>query len=245
MTANAPYEYSRGHRLLELAGIAVFLAAASYLSVRIFLTVKGTPDLLMVVACAGVGFLASDVLSGVVHWSADTLFGETTPFIGRRFIRPFREHHQDPRAITHHDFVETNGNNCLATSPVLGAIVPVLPDAPGVTFYVCSVSVFMAWSLFATNQFHKWAHADRVPHIVVLLQRWHLILSPSHHDVHHKAPHDRHYCITVGWMNPLLARVRFFHLLEWAVNAVWPRIIAPHAVQRRQAARTDPASQLS
>ena len=239
---NARFSYSSGHRLLEVVGIALFLGVALYLSGRIFLAVETPPDLLMIGAAAGLGFLVADIMSGLVHWSADTLWGENTPLIGRHFIRPFREHHSDPKAITRHDFIETNGNNCLASMLILGPVAVVLPEEEGIGFHLCATAVFMCWSLFATNQFHKWAHADRAPRFVRVLQRWHLILPPTHHDIHHRAPHDRHYCITVGWMNPVLARMRFFRALEWMVCAMWPRIMSPHATSRRQAARIAAAS---
>ena len=72
----------------------------------------------------GHGLLAADLVSGMVHWAGDTLCDEDTPVLGRHFIRPFREHHVDPKAITRHDFIETNGNNCIASMPVLGAVAP-------------------------------------------------------------------------------------------------------------------------
>jgi plasmanylethanolamine desaturase len=225
LTGNGPgYGYSRRHRLLEVAGIAIFFGTLGYLIARIALTVTGA-DWWMVGLCAGVGFLLADFVSGMAHWAGDTIGDVDTPVIGRTFIKPFREHHVDPKAITRHDFVETNGNNCIASIPMLGAVAPALPAQTGLGFYCCTILVFTSWFLFASNQFHKWAHADRPPWVARFLQRWHLILPPTHHDIHHATPHDKYYCITVGWMNPVLSWLRFYRVLEWAVAVVRPQLL--------------------
>src|SRR5262245_57817816 len=62
-------------------------------------------------------YFAADLVSGFVHWTADTWGSPDMRILGPAVLRPFREHHIDPLAITRHDFVETNGNNCLASLP--------------------------------------------------------------------------------------------------------------------------------
>ncbi len=52
--------------------------------------------------------------------------------------------------------------------------------------------------------------------------------------VHHTAPRDKYYCITVGWMNPVLDKIRFFRFLEWAISRIHPRALRPHPDDRPQ-----------
>jgi ubiquitin-conjugating enzyme E2 variant len=57
------------------------------------------------------------------------------------------------------------------------------------------------------------------PPVVQRLQRWGLILSQERHALHH-ADHQRAFCVTSGWLNPLLDRIRFFPRIERAVRAL-------------------------
>jgi ubiquitin-conjugating enzyme E2 variant len=157
-----------------------------------------------------------------VHWGGDTLGHEKVWFLGPHFIGPFREHHIDQKAITRHDFVETNGNTCFfACVPVVAALL-LLPEREGPGLFAGAFVAFVALFVMATNQFHKWAHMDTPPAIARVLQHSGLILRPAHHEIHHARPHDKHYCITVGWMNPVLNKVRFFRGVEWVIAQIRP-----------------------
>lgn len=153
--------------------------------------------------------LAADLVSGLVHWLCDRFFSEETPVIGRMLIQPFREHHVDPLAITRHGLFELCGNNALAVVlPVLGIVLAGPPHASSASVAGHGFVIAFALAVFATNQLHKWAHAARRPAAVRLLQRTRLILSPEVHDRHHRGDFSRGYCVTTGWLNPLLDAYR-------------------------------------
>lgn len=214
-------EYTRTQRALEIFGIVTFFAMTAWLSVRIWSAASGASDWWLIGAALLGGYVAADFTSGLVHWGFDTWGSVYTPVVGKAFIRPFREHHFDELAITRHDFIETNGNNSLATLPVLlgAAFIPVSEGRVfGMTFTSFLIAVCAA--TFLTNQTHAWAHAENPPRLVAWLQRMHLILPPDHHALHHEKPHMSHYCITTGWLNSLLGAIGFFRVLEAVVTTV-------------------------
>lgn len=173
------------------------------------------------VALVPLGYVAADFLSGFVHWAGDTWGSYKTPVVGRALIAGFRDHHVDELGITRHDFVDTNGNNCLVALPAMVFLVAV-PLSNGWIAAACGLLAWTALWTMVTNQIHKWAHqpVEKNPGFVLALQRWNLILSPEHHRRHHAEPYLSHYCITVGWLNPVLDGIGFFRGLERAISSV-------------------------
>lgn len=216
------YGYSRKHRALEILSIAAVVGLLLGFLVQVPRTIQTPGGWVNLVLTGLTAYVASDVFTGIAHWSGDTLGHEGVWFFGPNFIRPFREHHVDQKAITRHDFIETNGNNCIGMCGPLALAFIFLPGSESFWFFAGTFVAFVSLFMVATNQFHKWAHLERPPLLARGLQRWGLILSPTHHEIHHAQPHDKHYCITVGWMNPVLNGVRFFRIAEWMVARVFP-----------------------
>lgn len=210
--------YSKKMRAVEIASISLFFLGEAYFVWRAAPHFVEHPWLICVAAF--LGFLAADFVSGFVHWMADSWGSTELPLLGPALIRPFREHHVDPKAITRHDFIETNGNNCLISLPVLLATALMPLDHP----WLLGAAVFMAsmvWFVMLTNQFHKWAHLEEgeAPKLIAALQATRLILSRPHHQLHHTAPYHTYYCITTGWLNWPLHHSRFFRGLERVITA--------------------------
>jgi ubiquitin-conjugating enzyme E2 variant len=212
--------YARSHRRYETGAILVATSAFVWLLCVMF---KCQPlSGWWVPLAALLGILYADFTSGFFHWAFDTWGGIDTPVVGALAIRTFRHHHVDAKAITRHDFIETNGHNIGLSLICSGTGLWYLEPTSATLFDVffgmccCFAAFFVAW----TSQIHKWAHMDRPPRVIQLLQRARLILSPGHHDVHHAPPYARNYCITVGWMNGPLRAIRFFETLENVIMSV-------------------------
>lgn len=156
----------------------------------------------------------------------------------QNFLRPFREHHIDPTSITRHDFIETNGDNFMVSLPLLGKVAWDLMATSGsemeqayplcAYLFLCSIFVAMTNQVsrmqltneikitrnlitsFLYLQIHKWSHTYwGLPQWVVYLQDCHLILPRRHHRIHHVAPHETYFCITTGWLNWPLEKIRY------------------------------------
>ncbi len=205
------------HRVLEVSAIILTGAFAIGFVAKMVPLLEGPLQWGVTLACGLAAYVAADFVSGLVHWMADRFGTPATPVVGANFIGPFREHHVDPKGITRHDFVETNGNNCIVLLPAFALVYFFSPGEGMASLILTATMLAFGLSIFATNQFHKWAHMDRPPRLIRILQKSHIILGVEHHSVHHSGSFDTYYCITSGWLNPLLAYLKFFERMEWLI----------------------------
>jgi hypothetical protein len=208
------YDYPTKFRVFEVASLVCFAVFGSVFAAR---TSGAVLDRLEVEVAVGVGlaalgaFLLADFLSGLVHFLCDNLGSPATPVLGQKFIKAFREHHDDPVDMTRGDFVEVNADNFFVCLPVLVPCVLWL-DVTRHVYLATFLVVLMAF-VTVTNEVHKWAHMPEVPRAMRALQRTPLVLAPADHGVHHTAPYDSAYCITSGVLNPVLSSIRFWPAL--------------------------------
>ena len=203
---------------LDRSWVGLFLCLAATVGFFLVRRLGDSPGLLATGFMGG--WVLSDLVSGTVHWAGDTWGNAEFPVLGPKLIRPFREHHYDPKSITQHDFFDVNGTNCLLCIPQLIACLALGPASAG-TARLFAITVL--WSLgfwtFITNQAHKWAHQDDNPAWVRALQRLWILLPPAEHAKHHQLPFSKYYCITTGWLNPVLTRLDVFGRLERGIHA--------------------------
>ncbi|EPS57282.1 hypothetical protein M569_17537, partial [Genlisea aurea] len=172
-------------------------------------------------ACC-VGYLLSDLGSGVYHWAIDNYGDGGTPVFGGQ-IEGFQGHHRRPATITRRQMA--NNLHSLARA-VTFAVLPaglLSDDAAWLGFVgFCSGCVMFS------QQFHAWAHTPRrrLPRVVAALQDSGILVSPAQHGAHHRAPYNGNYCIVSGVWNGALDGLMVFEAMEMAIyfrSGVRPR----------------------
>lgn len=238
--------YTRAQHVTNIVGLIVFGALTAFCVFRLAQTAAAS-ELGWLALATCLGIIGADFLTGVVHWGLDSWGRPDSWLMGKAFIRTFREHHLDEKAITRHGFVQTNGEQTLAGSPALGLLLMTTPnlDTELSRFVYTTMLNVIFWSI-AANQLHKWAHQDVAPPVVEWLMRKRLIIGRERHRVHHTAPYTAYYCMVTGWMNEPLHRLRFFRGLERIVHKVTGALPREDDLGREAAQRlldgTDPGT---
>lgn len=148
------------------------------------------------------GYVLSDLGTGVYHWAVDNYGSGSTPFFGSQ-IAAFQGHHQRPWTITEREFCNNVHQVFKPAAPIALALAVAAPFLPGWWDVWAATMLGMACM---SQQFHAWSHMKKseLPGAIVALQDAGLLISRKDHGAHHKAPFEGWYCIVSGWWNEVL-----------------------------------------
>lgn len=153
------------------------------------------------------GWLIADAFSGVFHWWQDRIGDERMPIIGPEVVVPNRLHHVDPLAFTRSTLLSRNLPLWIATALISATWLTV--TGPDLMWLFATLGGLMV------NEVHVWSHLpQRTNRLVRMLQETGFFQSPRQHAIHHRAPHDRRYCILTDWLNPMLDTLDVWGRLE-------------------------------
>mmetsp|Transcript_15088 Transcript_15088/g.25944 ORF Transcript_15088/g.25944 Transcript_15088/m.25944 type:complete len:237 (-) Transcript_15088:56-766(-) len=174
-------------------------------------------SILTYIAVAWLAAVLADFFSGLGHWTLDT-WGSNQTFLIGGLIFSFREHHKYPKRILIHDFYNRNGEGCALALVGNFLFSFIFPRAQWPLINMLLLLLGLGVAL--TNEVHMYSHSDDpqdIPAFVQFLQRYNIILSQKHHQLHHNA-HLSHYCIFTGWLNEPLDKIDFWRRAEAKIS---------------------------
>jgi ubiquitin-conjugating enzyme E2 variant len=176
------------------------------------------PNLLELVTTVFIALFVSDFLSGFVHWAVDTWFDERNWV---RVISIAREHHLFPHHIIGYPFRDYVAFSSWPTVLIVGPcglLLTLAAPAIPLIFYGVVICLITSAVMFFGTHAHRLGHRPSRLRIVRLLQACHLLITTGHHGAHHRASHNRRYCVINGWANYVCDGTGFWRALELLIQ---------------------------
>lgn len=160
--------------------------------------------------------LIADFLSGLGHWFEDTYSVPTWPFLGRIIAEPNINHHINPSEMAP-TFI---GRNWFQLVPAC-IFLAILYSFGLLSWQISVVTVFLALA----NETHAWCHMRNKNRLIAFLQEMSLVITVKNHNVHHKDPYTRAYCVITNWINPIVDRLYLWSFLEYFISifGIYPK----------------------
>jgi hypothetical protein len=165
--------------------------------------VRSPPSLVDAVLLCAFSLIVTDLISGILHVVLDNPRSLDLPSISA-LAQGFQRHHENPSGIYEMPIYQHIYVMHMPLTLLFVAVLPFQDTGMHVVF------LSMVIGIHVMQMAHLWAHLppERVPAFVRLLHRAHLLISKPKHDLHHRAPFDKDFCIMTGVCNrPLNAGV--------------------------------------
>jgi len=156
--------------------------------------------------------LLTDLFTGAVHWWEDAYGNPDWKYLGKSVVLPNMEHHRHPRGFLKGTFWERIR---LSFYVALGIGL------------ICWYLNLLNWQLIfslcyasVANEIHAIAHRtdNENGKFIVFVQKIGMIQSRKMHGLHHSSPYNINYCVLTNYLNPILNKIHFWHVLEKMIS---------------------------
>lgn len=206
-------------------------AACAWSAVKIGMDLAAAPTLGAALGTAaldvvglGVGYMAADVASGILHhWADQYADPESKNQFARRFAKQAQRHHYHPTGLGDYTLSAwANPVSLVSWAPLAAANMLNLPApilAAGLTT-VLGTNIYGLFHMYS----HKNAHGDPKEgwqkweaKTVRTMQKLGLAIGNKEHATHHRLPWNSDFCIVSGQMNKVFDKIGFWPKYEKAV----------------------------
>jgi ubiquitin-conjugating enzyme E2 variant len=159
-------------------------------------------------------WVIAEVVSGLAHHFEDRYgdpdwqfsLSKTKRFIYKSIIAPNIMHHKRPAAMLEGSYWHRNNSTIVLSLVLAGLSYLILPS-----FWPLYCGFLL---MSQANEIHGWAH-KRNNTFIRMFQSVGLLQSPKHHKIHHTVPYNTNYCVMTNYLNPILATIGFWKVLEF------------------------------
>jgi ubiquitin-conjugating enzyme E2 variant len=152
-----------------------------------------------------VSYFLADFIGGLYHFATDTLDWENPflPKVLKEQIIINHFHHDVPTCWNKLTYWQLSRNLYLANFMMLtGPTVSSFWGYPMLSYILAITGLLAAQTHYTHASDHRFKK-DNLP-IINFLQNYGIIDNMNSHSIHHKRPHDKHFCALTGYTNFLL-----------------------------------------
>lgn len=173
------------------------------------------------VAGLAAGWLAGDVISGVMHhWSENYASPDEGPAVARKIAKQAHRHHYHPSGLGDYTLPAWAAPHSFITWAPLAAATALNAPGPLLAASITTVAATSCYGLFHMYSHYSKSREDEIPTAVKVLQKATLAMSRKEHAEHHAKPWNTDYCMVTGHMNRIFDKIDFWPKYEKAVFAV-------------------------
>jgi ubiquitin-conjugating enzyme E2 variant len=210
---------------MQKVALGAVVAAGAWTATKMVADLASSPSIGIAVGKAaldvaglGAGWLAGDVVSGLMHhWSENYAKPDSGPAIARKIAKQAHRHHYHPAGLGDYTLSAwAFPHSMISWAPLVAGNLLNLPS-PVMAAALTTVAATSSYGLI-----HMWSHKRdaEVPSYIRGMRKVGLAMTRKDHAEHHGKPWNTDYCMVTPHMNRLFDKIDFWPKYEKGIHTL-------------------------